>query len=192
MAGQDYAQLKKLAEKFGTWGMEKSHANKAYEIAPLDADGELNWDKEVCMTAGDDEELAQFITDAPSTILALLARLEKAETERDRLKKAIADSCDESRDELFCGRADAAETALRSLRDSGWLIEKGQLCLGECLGNAHWVTFTDPSVFRFRRKEDAEFFRYALKLNDTTVSEHIWAAALAGAPGDSGSEKKEK
>ena len=64
--------------------------------------------------------------------------------------------------------------------ETGWLIEKGQLCLGLCGSKPAWVTFTNPTAIRFSRKEDAENMVVGLKsfgdgvFSHVTISEHGW------------------
>jgi len=67
--------------------------------------------------------------------------------------------------------------------ETGWLIEKGNLCLGydrSCLRPA-WVTFTDPTAVRFARMIDGMNFITILRaiakepaFEDVTVNEHQW------------------
>jgi hypothetical protein len=65
--------------------------------------------------------------------------------------------------------------------ETGWLIEKGQLCLGSCGNKPAWVTFTDPSAVRFARKVDAENMLTSLRLmsdggafQSCTINDHAW------------------
>lgn len=66
--------------------------------------------------------------------------------------------------------------------ETGWLIEKGQLCLGSSsCGKPAWVTFADPSAVRFARKIDAENMLTSLRsMSDAgafancTINDHMW------------------
>lgn len=65
--------------------------------------------------------------------------------------------------------------------ETGWLIEKGQLCLGSCDRKPSWVTFTDPTAVRFARKVDAENMLNSLRsmsdagaFQNCTISDHAW------------------
>lgn len=75
-----------------------------------------------------------------------------------------------------------ADAGRASAPESGWLIEKGQLCLGGCDGTPKWVTFADKSAIRFARKIDAETMLASLRLmigterfTGCTVNEHAWS-----------------
>jgi len=69
------------------------------------------------------------------------------------------------------------------LIETGWLIEKGQLCLGidgSCL-KPSWVCFTNPGAIRFARKSDAEnmlksFASFGVEgcFDTVSISEHQW------------------
>lgn len=56
------------------WGLEYSNANNAYEIAPFDSDGELDWSREVCITADNSKANAHLIAAAPE-LLEILASM---------------------------------------------------------------------------------------------------------------------
>lgn len=65
--------------------------------------------------------------------------------------------------------------------ESGWLIEKGQLCLGSCSNKPAWVTFTNPTAVRFARKVDAENMLASLRsmghvgaFQNCTINDHAW------------------
>lgn len=67
--------------------------------------------------------------------------------------------------------------------ETGWLIEKGRLCLGLCENTPAWVTFCDPTAIRFARKSDAENMLRGLKsftadpnegFHACTVKDHSW------------------
>ena len=67
------------AAKGAQYGYQYSPANKAYEIAPIDSDGELDWNNELCITAGDgpaDEWQAKMIVRAVNSHADLLEALE--------------------------------------------------------------------------------------------------------------------
>lgn len=55
--------LLELCEKAtkGPYGYEYSEANDAFEIAPFDAEGQLDWDREVAVTADNNAANAQLI-----------------------------------------------------------------------------------------------------------------------------------
>ncbi len=69
------------------------------------------------------------------------------------------------------------------LIETGWLIEKGQLCLGvdgSCL-KPSWVAFTNPGAIRFARKIDAENILTSFKsfgidgaFDGVTINDHSW------------------
>ena len=61
--------------------------------------------------------------------------------------------------------------------ESGWLIERGGLCVGFCERKFAWVSFTNDQAWRFARKSDATRFIEAyggLGLHDVLVTEHRW------------------
>jgi len=69
----------------------------------------------------------------------------------------------------------------QEVRESGWLIERGGLCLGFCEHKFAWLTFTDENALRFSRSRDAYSFMetvkwkpFNLKLEGAIVTEHIW------------------
>ena len=55
----------------GPWGYEYSEANNAYEIAPYPIDGALDWSRQVCITADNNEANAVLIASAPALLKAL-------------------------------------------------------------------------------------------------------------------------
>lgn len=74
-------------------------------------------------------------------------------------------------------------------RDNGWLIEKGQLCLGTDCGKPAWVTFTNDGAIRFARWKDADLMLSSLMSFDAnaflgcTISEHAWPSPTPPATG---------
>jgi hypothetical protein len=66
--------------------------------------------------------------------------------------------------------------------ETGWLIERGGLCLGTSCLKPAWVTFTDPAAIRFSREQDAENMLTSLQFfgedskafHDCRVSGHQW------------------
>jgi hypothetical protein len=72
------------------WGYARSGSSFRdgwYEVAPL-VDGEPEWNKELCATADDDEELAAFLGSAAACQTDLLTALDEA---REQARKAEAD-----------------------------------------------------------------------------------------------------
>ncbi len=70
--------------------------------------------------------------------------------------------------------------------ETGWLIEKGQLCLGSCDRKPRWVTFTDPTAVRFARNIDAENMLNSLRsmsdkgaFESCTINDHMWCSPVA-------------
>lgn len=56
----------------GPWFFDYSKANDAYEIAPMRPGGTcMDWDREVCITAGNSIENAALIAAAPDLLAAL-------------------------------------------------------------------------------------------------------------------------
>lgn len=67
--------------------------------------------------------------------------------------------------------------------ETGWLIEKGNACLGISNGAPSWVPFTDDGAIRFAREQDAVNTLTSLRnfshngapaFAECTVSEHLW------------------
>jgi hypothetical protein len=77
---------------------------------------------------------------------------------------------------------DAGQRSVAAQSDeTGWLIEKGQLCFGSSCNKPAWVTFTDPAAIRFARKIDAEHMLTSLRsmsnkgaFQNCTINEHAW------------------
>jgi hypothetical protein len=95
--------------------------------------------------------------------------------------------------EIFSARASGGEQTSGEARlvETGWLIERGHLCLGydrSCLQPA-WVTFTDPTAIRFSRMIDAANFITVLTaisksnaFEGVTFNEHQWCDAAPSSP----------
>ena len=91
------------------YGYEYSPANKAYEIAPIGLDGELDWNNELCVTAGDDDEAqAKLIVDA----LNHTADVEGVEAENEMLKAEQGNYGYKEKYEAACSAVEALKHAL--------------------------------------------------------------------------------
>ena len=55
---------------------------------------------------------------------------------------------------------------------TGWLIEVGQLCVGECQEKSRLVTFTDPKARRFKTKQEAKEFAEKNYIHFDQICEH--------------------
>jgi len=87
----------------------------------------------------------------------------------------------------------------RQVDETGWLIEKGQLCLGSSCGKPAWVTFTDPSAVRFARKSDAENMLNSLRsmsdagaFQNCTINDHAWIGPLAASGSTAATDAQEE
>jgi hypothetical protein len=90
------------------------------------------------------------------------------------IKKEIDAICKE----FEAGRASVVQPSVPA-SETGWLIEKGQLCLGSWSSKPAWVAFTDPSVIRFARRQDAENMLSSLRtmsdknaFQECTINDH--------------------
>ena len=74
------------------WGYEYSPANNAFEIAPIGANGELDWDQEVAITADSSEANAALIVRAVNGYDAAVAALEAAQEQLNACRLGYVES----------------------------------------------------------------------------------------------------
>jgi hypothetical protein len=73
------------------------------------------------------------------------------------------------------------QSDLASAAETGWLIERGGLCLGFCEYRFAWVTLTNENALRFARQRDGYSFMecckwtpFDLRIEGAKVTEHVW------------------
>lgn len=69
---------------------------------------------------------------------------------------------------------------IKLIDETGWLIERGGLCLGISCQKPAWVHFTSEDAIRFCRESDARNLLIGLnafgaKFDNCEVREHLWS-----------------